>query len=86
MDALYCCFCLVVRKDDLSRAVTIMNGQACCFDHSYYAQTGDFNRILELIKRDEIKKEAKKFEETTTQLKENSKTLRQANRRLGKLF
>jgi hypothetical protein len=86
MDALYCCFCLVVRKDDLSRAVTIMNGQACCFDHSYYAQTGDFNRILELIKRDEIKKEVKKFEESTAQLKENSKTLRQANRRLGKLF
>jgi len=53
MDALYCAFCLKVRKNDLNRAVTIINGQACCMDHMYYVQGGEYNRILAIIEGDE---------------------------------
>ena len=79
MDALYCAFCLVVRKDDLSRAVTICNGQACCFDHLYYVQGAEFNRILAIIKLDEAKQEGEKWKDTVKELHDTGKVIKQEN-------
>jgi hypothetical protein len=86
MDALYCVFCLEVRKNDLQRAVTIMNGQACCFDHLYYVQGGEYSRILKIIKLDELtgtseviyreKSQEDRIEETRTKISGLSRFLR----------
>lgn len=56
MQTLYCVFCMYVRKEENKPAVTIMNGQAVCEDHAYYAQGGELSRILAVIKLDEEKK------------------------------
>lgn len=85
MDALYCGFCLVVRKDDLSRAITIINGQACCFDHMYYVQGNEFNRILAIIKSDEQKKEGEKWKDAVKSTKETNEELKKGVKRLGRL-
>lgn len=84
MDALYCAFCLVVRKNDLNRAVTICNGQACCFDHLYYVQGGEYNRILEIIKRDTPKSDSGVIFEETKEIKEE--TPRERFKRAGRFF
>lgn len=52
---LKCVFCLYVRKDNPEPAITIMNGQAVCDDHSYYVQGGEFARALTIIQRDELR-------------------------------
>lgn len=49
-----CVFCLFVRAE-VKAAITVMNGQAVCFDHTYYVQGGDFARILGVVKRDEVR-------------------------------
>ena len=49
---LYCVFCYFVR-DEPSLAITIMNGQAICDDHSYYTQGGEFTKTLIMVKNDE---------------------------------
>lgn len=49
-----CVFCLFVRAE-AKEAITVMNGQAVCFDHTYYVQGGDFARILAVVKRDELR-------------------------------
>lgn len=48
-----CGFCIIVRKKRPEDALTIVNGHACCHDHMYYAQGGDFNSVLARIQRDE---------------------------------
>lgn len=50
---LYCAFCLEVRKDAPERAVTIINGIAACFDHTYHIRDGAFHKALVQIKLDE---------------------------------
>jgi hypothetical protein len=90
VDALYCAFCLVVRKNDLKRAVTICNGQACCFDHLYYVQGGEYNKILEIIKQDTPKSEhgvifVQNEKALKKELKEDASFLRGVQRRLNKL-
>lgn len=50
---LKCGFCIVVRKKRPEDAITVVNGHACCHDHMYYAQGGDFNTVLIRIQRDE---------------------------------
>lgn len=52
---LKCGFCITVRKRKPEDAITVVNGQACCHDHMYYAQGGDFNDILARVKRDETR-------------------------------
>jgi len=49
---LMCAFCLNVRKDEVAKAITIINGQAACFDHMYYCQYGEYNKIRALIEHD----------------------------------
>jgi hypothetical protein len=52
---LKCCFCLNVRKNEPSPAITVLNGQAVCHDHMYYVQGGSYTAVLTQIKRDEVK-------------------------------
>lgn len=52
---LYCVFCMHVRPTEPLRAITVLQGQAVCYDHAYYAQGEPFNTILAVIKRDEVK-------------------------------
>lgn len=47
-----CVFCYFVRTVP-EPAITVMNGQAVCEDHTYYAQGGEFTKILTMVKRDE---------------------------------
>jgi hypothetical protein len=49
---LKCVFCFFVRKEPV-QALTVMNGQAVCYNHSYYVQGGEFMRALTIIQRDE---------------------------------
>lgn len=83
---LYCGFCLVVRKDDLKRAVTICNGQACCFDHLYYVQGGEYNRILEIIKKDELKEIKQKTEQALNKTLEVNEALKKDRKRLSRVM
>lgn len=52
---LKCSFCINVRKKRPDDAITVINGQAACHDHMYYAQSGEYSRILEVIRKDEVK-------------------------------
>lgn len=52
---LKCVFCYFVRRDNPQPAITVMNGQAVCDDHTYYVQGGEFTRILRLVAGDELR-------------------------------
>lgn len=52
---LKCVFCYFVRREHPEPAITVMNGQAVCDDHTYYVQGGEFTRILRLIAGDELR-------------------------------
>lgn len=81
---LYCGFCLTIRASAPDKAITIMNGQACCRDHMYYVQGGEFNRILAYIKLDEKKKEVK-WEKVDQSVKDDAAVLRKTDKRLSNL-
>jgi len=49
---LKCCLCLHHRipEDSDGNAITIINGQAVCYQHMGYVQGGQFTRVLGAIK------------------------------------
>lgn len=69
---LFCAFCIVVRKDDVKKAETIINGQAVCGDHFYYVQGGEHGRIVAVIRLDEGKKHPSCTEKVVTGVKARS--------------
>jgi hypothetical protein len=48
---LHCCLCLHSREGVAAEAVTIMNGQAVCYDHMGYVQGGAFSAALAAVLR-----------------------------------
>jgi len=50
---LYCCLCLHARAGTANDAVTVINGQAVCYDHMGYVQGGQFTIALGLVKEQE---------------------------------
>lgn len=53
---LRCCLCLHARTGEALSAVTVMNGQAVCYDHMGYVQGGLFTQALARL-LDEIKRQ-----------------------------
>lgn len=51
--SLSCAFCIQVRRGKPEKAITIMNGQAVCRAHSNYVKTGEFERLLTVVKMNE---------------------------------
>jgi hypothetical protein len=49
MNLLYCCFCLHLPAAESEPAITVINGQAVCYDHMGIAQGGDFSAKLGIL-------------------------------------